>query len=100
MALSSEALLEIVQLGRTLGYTYPPIADRPLFIRIQRLRGALSFMYGTDGKQWITHPKLAVIFPAKVQVGLVASNMSKQPLLARVENLELITGRDILNEAK
>ena len=47
-----------------------------------------------------THPKLAVIFPAKVQVGLVASNMSKQPLLAQFEDLELITGRDILNEAK
>jgi regulation of enolase protein 1 (concanavalin A-like superfamily) len=100
MALSSEALLEIVKGGKTLGYTYPPVPERPLFVRIQRLKGELNFMYGPDGKQWITHPKLAIVFPAKVQVGLVASNMSKQSLLAQFEDLELISGRDISTDAK
>jgi regulation of enolase protein 1 (concanavalin A-like superfamily) len=100
VALSSEALLEIVKGGRTVGYVYPPVPERPLLVRIQRFKGALSFMYGTDGKQWISHPKLAVVFPSRVQVGLVASNMSKQPLLAQFEDLELIIGRDISNDTK
>jgi regulation of enolase protein 1 (concanavalin A-like superfamily) len=100
VALSSEALLEIVMGGRSMGYTYPPVPEGPLFVRVQRLKGELSFMYGTDGKQWITHPRLAVVFPAKVQVGLMASNMSKQPLLAQFEDLKLIIGREISNEAK
>ena len=94
------ALLEIVKGGRTLGYMYPPVPDRPLFVRIQRRKGALTFMYGTDGKQWITHPKLAITFPPKIQIGLVASNMSKQPLLAQFEEFQLIIDRDLLEEAK
>jgi regulation of enolase protein 1 (concanavalin A-like superfamily) len=100
VALSSETLLEIVKSGRTVAYAYPPVPEGPHFVRIQRFKGALSLMYGSDGKQWNSHPKLAVVFPDKVQVGLVASNMSKQPLLAQFEDLELMIGHDISNEAK
>jgi hypothetical protein len=47
-------------------------------------------MFSLDGRRWASHQKLAVIFPAKLQVGLVASNMSKEPLTAQFEEFVLV----------
>jgi hypothetical protein len=49
-------------------------------------------MFGQDGKRWLSPGSLAVTFPSKVQVGLVASNMSKVPLKAQFEEFELVRG--------
>ena len=89
--ISNEALLEVVQNGKMVLFSYPKVPDQPLFLRIQRVSGALDFMFSTDGKRWASHKKLAVIFPPKVQVGLLACNMSKQPLTAHFEQFVLIT---------
>jgi S1-C subfamily serine protease len=98
VSLTSEALLEIVKGGKNIAYEYPPVLDQPLYLRMQRIDGAFTFLFGPNGKQWVTHQKLAVTFPNKLQVGLVASNMSKQPLAARFEEFELITDRKMLAE--
>ena len=95
-----EALLEIVKGGTPAGLRYTSVPDGPLYVRIPRLDGTLSFMFGPDGKRWISHKKLAVNFPAKLQVGLVASNMSKQPLSARFEEFLLVTDRKLVDELK
>jgi hypothetical protein len=58
----------------------------------------LAFLFGPDGKRWITSQKLAVVFPAKVQVGLVACNMSKQPLSAQFEAFVLVTEKKDLTD--
>jgi regulation of enolase protein 1 (concanavalin A-like superfamily) len=90
---ASEALLEIIQNGKMVVFSYPPVPDQPLFLRIQRLAGTLDFMFSPDGRRWASHRKLAVVFPAKLQVGLVASNMSKQPLSAQFEQFLLTTNK-------
>jgi S1-C subfamily serine protease len=98
VTLTSEALLEIVKGGKTMAYLYKPVPDQPLYLCMRRIEGAFTFMFGPNGKQWLTHQKLAVTFPNKIQVGLVASNMSKQALTARFEDFELITDHEMLRE--
>jgi regulation of enolase protein 1 (concanavalin A-like superfamily) len=51
-------------------------------------------MFGPDGKRWIVLKKLAVPFLAKMNVGLSASNASKETLDARFEEFSLIGGSD------
>jgi hypothetical protein len=98
VSLTSEALLEIVKGGKNMAYQYLPVPDQSLYLCMRRIDGAFTFMFGPNGKQWLTHQKLAVTFPNKLQVGLVASNMSKQPLTARFEEFELVTDHEMLRE--
>jgi S1-C subfamily serine protease/regulation of enolase protein 1 (concanavalin A-like superfamily) len=91
VVLSTKALVEIIKGGKSLASFYVDIPDGPLYLRLQRINGALSFLFGLDGRNWITSRKLAVTFPAKLRVGLVACNLSKQPLSAQFEEFVLIT---------
>ena len=93
-------VLEIVKNGKPMDHLYLKINDQPLYVRIQRLDGVLNFVFGPDGKTWISPRKLAITFPPKVQVGLAVSNMSKEPLNAQFEEFELITDPDLLNNRK
>jgi S1-C subfamily serine protease/regulation of enolase protein 1 (concanavalin A-like superfamily) len=92
--ISSKALVEIVKGGKSLAAFYVDISDGPLYLRLQRIDGALSFFYGYDGRTWVTNRKLAVAFPAKIQVGLLACNMSKQALSAQFEEFVLVTEKN------
>ena len=98
VVLSSKALVEIIKGGKSVASISVIIPDGPLYLRLQRIDGALAFLFGPDGKRWITSRKLAVVFPAKVQVGLVACNMSKQPLSAQFEAFVLITEKKDLTD--
>jgi regulation of enolase protein 1 (concanavalin A-like superfamily) len=90
-ALKSQALIEILKGGRSIASFYPMITDGPLYVRIQRIQGAVTVLFGPDGRRWISHQKLAIASPPKVKIGLIASNMSKVPLTAQFEEFVLIT---------
>ena len=98
VVLSSKALVEIIKGGKSAASIAVNIPEGPLYLRLQRIDGALAFLFGPDGKRWITSKKLAVVFPAKVQVGLVACNMSKQPLSAQFEAFVLVTEKKDLTD--
>jgi S1-C subfamily serine protease/regulation of enolase protein 1 (concanavalin A-like superfamily) len=89
--LAIEALLEIVDNGKMIVSAYPPIPDQPLYLRIEREHGAIECMFSSDGRRWAAHPKLAVVFPTKLQVGLIASNAAKRPFAAQFEQFFLET---------
>jgi hypothetical protein len=90
-ALKTRALIEIVKGGRVISVLYPRIPDGDLYMRIQRIGGAVTCFFGPNGKVWFSHEKLAIAVPPKVKVGLIASNMSKVPLNAQFEQFILIT---------
>jgi S1-C subfamily serine protease len=64
-ALKSQALIEIIKGGREIASLYPMIPEGPLYVRIQRIGGAVTVLFGPDGRRWISHQKLAIAFPPK-----------------------------------
>ena len=64
-ALKSQALIEIIKGGKEIASFYPTIPDGPLYVRIQRIGGAVTCLFGPNGRQWISHQKLAIAFPPK-----------------------------------
>jgi hypothetical protein len=99
-ALKARALIEIVKGGRVISVHYPPIPDGDLYIRIQRINGAVMCLFGPNGKFWFSHQKLAIAVPPKIKVGLIASNMSKVPLNAQFEQFVLITEKKDVDAEK
>jgi hypothetical protein len=99
-ALKARALIEIIKGGRSISSHYPRIPDGDLYIRIQRINGAVTCLFGPNGKFWLSHEKLAIAVPAKVKVGLIASNMSKVPLNAQFEQFILITEKKDVDAEK
>jgi regulation of enolase protein 1 (concanavalin A-like superfamily) len=98
--LRTRALIEIVKGGRVISVLYPRIPDGDLYIRIQRTNGAVTCLFGPNGKFWLTHEKLAIAIPPKIKVGLIASNMSKVPLNAQFEQFVLITEKKDVDAEK
>jgi regulation of enolase protein 1 (concanavalin A-like superfamily) len=96
--LSTRVLVEIIKGGKSVLPLGLNIPDGPLYLRVQRIDGALAFLFGPDGRSWITTRKLAVTFPNKLQVGLVASNLSRQPLSAQFEGFVLLTNKKELDD--
>jgi regulation of enolase protein 1 (concanavalin A-like superfamily) len=99
-ALSTKALVEFIKGGRTAHVVYPMIPDGPLYIRIQRIGGAVTCLFGPDGRRWFSHEKLAVAYNPRVKVGLSAANVSRQPLTAQFEDFVLITEKKDVDAEK
>lgn len=96
--LNTRALVEIVKGGKSMAAFPINIPEGPLYLRLQRIDGVLAFLFGPDGRRWISSRKLAITFPAKVQVGLFAGNMSRQPLSAQFEGFVLVTEKKDLTD--
>ena len=99
-ALKSQALIEIIKGGKAITSLYPTIPDGPLYIRIQRIGGAVTCLFGPNKQLWISLRKLAIAFPSKVKIGLIACNISKVPLTAQFEEFVLITEQKEINAKK
>jgi regulation of enolase protein 1 (concanavalin A-like superfamily) len=73
-----------------------PVALRneaPVILRLERRGSEVVITYSYDGKTWLPVVKsLAVPFPAKLNVGISASNLSPRPLSARFEDFVLTPG--------
>lgn len=99
-ALKTELLLEVVKNGKPAVFQTTGVPDGPLYVGLLRLNGALQCMYGPDGRRWRLFQKLATAFPSAMQVGLCASNASKEPLSARFEDFVLVTDKKKVVEAE
>jgi regulation of enolase protein 1 (concanavalin A-like superfamily) len=86
---SSEIVVEVCDKGKISGPFYHPLPDGPLYLRIERVRGGINCMFGPNGIVWIALQQLAVRFPDKLKVGLIATNASKEALSARFEGFAL-----------
>lgn len=90
-----EVQCEVVTEMRSNGRAEPPrvegVPEGPLDIRIVRSQDAVRCMFGRDGHWSATH-LLAMRFPKKVRVGLIATNLSKEPLVARFLKPSLVLG--------
>jgi len=95
----NEIYLEIIKNGKLSGRALLHTSDDAVYLRLFRLKGAIQGMFSSNGKRWVILKKLAVPFPAKIQVGLAASNASKEPLSARFEEFILLTDQKAAEEA-
>jgi S1-C subfamily serine protease/regulation of enolase protein 1 (concanavalin A-like superfamily) len=91
IVVSNEVLVEVCKNGKPAGTFNATVQDGPMYVRVARVNGALLCMFSTNGRQWVSLKRLAFPFPDKVQVGLTASNASKEPLAARFEEFVLLT---------
>lgn len=91
LTMINKLLVEACKNGKDVGHRYIPVPEGPLFVRMTRVHSALQCMVSTDGHRWAALPKLPVSYPMKAQIGLCASNVSKEPCTIRFENFVLIT---------
>ncbi len=94
IVLTSEVLLEICKNGKLAGRVQMNLPEGPIFLLLGRESGGIKCLFGMDGRRWIALKTLAVAFPDKVDIGLSASNASKEALSARFENFALVGGGD------
>nr|WP_303652789.1 trypsin-like peptidase domain-containing protein [Paludisphaera mucosa] len=92
---SNEVVIEIRDNGKVLGPYSDAIPDSPMILRLLRVGGGVRCMFGPNGQFWLSSRQLAVRFPEKVRVGLIASNASKEPLIGRFKNFTLDQGADV-----
>ena len=90
ITLTTEVLVEICKGGKPSGRVVMNLPEGPVFLLLGREQGGIKCLFGMDGKRWIALKTLAVTFPDKVDIGLSASNASKETLGARFENFALV----------
>ena len=80
----------------------PPIyLDLPevdLHLVMVRRKGRLQCLFGPELNDLVAFREFAVDFPAKVKVGLSASNISKTPFDATFEDFILVDDSTILDK--
>jgi regulation of enolase protein 1 (concanavalin A-like superfamily) len=99
VTLQAEVLIEVCKNGKTAYHSYVPCPAGALYLVVARIDGNISFMFSSDGKSLRRHPPLPFNFPSKIQIGLSASNASKEPLTVKFEEFMLITEKQALEEA-
>jgi S1-C subfamily serine protease/regulation of enolase protein 1 (concanavalin A-like superfamily) len=99
VTLQAEVLVEVCKGGKTAYHSYVSCPAGALFLVVARIDGNISFMFSSDGKNLRRHPPLPFNFPSRVQIGLTASNASKEPLTAKFEEFVLVTEKQALEEA-
>jgi regulation of enolase protein 1 (concanavalin A-like superfamily) len=98
-----ELLIEGVLNGKRLD---PPIElplrgdpSAPIDLILVRSQNTVRCLFSPDGRTLLAFRELTLNFPARVQVGLSASNISKKPFAAEFEDFVILTDKDpILRE--
>lgn len=86
----NKLLVEACKNGKDAAHFYVPVPEGALHLRMSRTYSAIQCWVG-NGQAWAALPKLAVSFPSKAQIGLSASNVSKEPCTRRFEDFVLVT---------
>jgi hypothetical protein len=86
------AAFEVRSGGRIAHAQSMPIADGPLFLRLDRQGDQVLAFHSADGVGWIPLGSVPVAMPAKARVGVAAINSSVQPLAARLEDYRVDGG--------
>jgi regulation of enolase protein 1 (concanavalin A-like superfamily) len=86
-----QVLLEVCKDGKPMDQfrLYKDVPEGPIAVRLQRHGREFHCQWKGAGQDWQTLRKFKITFPAKMWVGVSASNTSQQPLLARFEEFAL-----------
>ena len=60
------------------------------YLRLVRKGDEITASFGPDGVKWVSVPGLRVNLAVDIEVGLVAINTSSRPLIANVEDYQVI----------
>jgi len=63
--------------------------EGPIMLRVERRGGEFNCTYSSDGKTWLPVKQLSLSVPAKVNVGISATNAAPRPLSAHFEDFTL-----------
>jgi hypothetical protein len=87
-----KVLFEVVKGGKRVDSSYVPVPEGPLCLFIMRRKGRATVGTGPNlATQPIPIKGIELDFPAKVKIGLSASNISAKPFTATFENFALFT---------
>jgi regulation of enolase protein 1 (concanavalin A-like superfamily) len=88
--LTQKVIVEVCRDGKPSGHVYKDTSDRPVFLRLTRRGDDLECAYSPDGKTWLSVKKSEIaLFPSKVRVGILASNLSPKPFNPRFDAFTL-----------
>jgi regulation of enolase protein 1 (concanavalin A-like superfamily) len=88
-----ELLVEVVRGGRESDYYYvalPGDPSKPLDLFLIRRKGRIQCLFSHDGRTLLGFREFSLDYPAKVKIGLTASNLSKKPFTARFSDFFLL----------
>jgi S1-C subfamily serine protease len=97
-----ELLVEVVRNGREVAYYYIPTpgdSGAPMILSVVRSGDRMKCLFSCDdGKSLEVFQVFTLDYPAKLNIGLCASNLSKKPLTAKFESFVLIDEKSTLEE--
>ena len=97
--LVTRLLVEVCKDGHEAGRPYYiDVPEGPMSVMLVRYKGHIRCLFSNDGKKWTVLQELAAEFPEKLQVGLLAVNISKKPLTAEFQDIALIEDSDKVAE--
>jgi S1-C subfamily serine protease/regulation of enolase protein 1 (concanavalin A-like superfamily) len=100
-SLVRELLVEVVRGGREFDYYYialPGDPSAPLDLFLIRMKGRVTCMFSHDGRSLLAFRDFSLDYPAKVKIGLTASNLSKKSFTARFSDFVLLDDKLKLEE--
>jgi len=97
-----ELLVEVVRHGTEFAYYYIPLPGdprAPMILLVLRTGERIKCLFSCDdGRSMGVFHDFTLDYPAKLKIGLCASNLSKKPLTARFESFVLIDDKSTLDE--
>jgi regulation of enolase protein 1 (concanavalin A-like superfamily) len=90
-----QVLVESKKDGRPGIPKFVPAREGPLLLRMERRGGQIVCNYSPDGKTWIRVKEWSVNYPARVNIGISASNASQKPFDAKFEDFKVTKGGQV-----
>jgi regulation of enolase protein 1 (concanavalin A-like superfamily) len=98
--ISRELLVEVIHRGKEIDYHYIPLPGdpaAPVDLFLFRRKDRITCMFSSDRRSLMAFRDLALDYPAKMKVGLSASNLSKKPFTVGFEGFVLIDDQSTLD---
>ena len=92
-SLVRELLVEVVRGGTEFDYYYIALPGDPLGaldLFLIRRKGRVTCMFSHDGRSLLAFRDFSLDYPAKIKIGLTASNLSRKPFTAKFSDFVLL----------
>jgi S1-C subfamily serine protease/regulation of enolase protein 1 (concanavalin A-like superfamily) len=92
-SLVRELLVEVVRGGTEFDYYYialPGDPSAPLDLFLIRRKGRVTCLFSHDGRSLLAFRDFSLDYPAKIKIGLTASNLSRKPFTAKFSDFVLL----------
>jgi regulation of enolase protein 1 (concanavalin A-like superfamily) len=90
----NQVLVELCKEGKVASFLPRDTSDTDIALKFERRGSEVRCHYSPDGKTWLEVKRQSVSFPARVRVGVSASNASPKLYAARLEDFT-ISGPDV-----